>query len=331
MKLNIQEMLRYRRPAGSDTEARFIKRYIDSVPGVYSDKFGNRIKLHPTSKTIISVHTDTVHREQGMQQIAVNGPIVRLHARETVSNCLGADDTAGVYAALRMIQAGVPATFIFHREEEIGGLGSSWLARSYPDWFRQYDHCIALDRRGTSEIITRQAWARSASDEFATALATALDMGHAPSDKGVFTDSANYVGLVRECTNIAIGYQSEHTVFESLNLAYLEALITRLCSIDFAALPARDWYPDVADAAPSWSYSGRYRSYRTLYGGTRDSYCDSYSMNPALTDEDDDLDALDDRSYACCEYCGDPDILSTVMDMRLCETCADYFRNEEDY
>ena len=232
-------MLRYRRPAWSPTEEAFIAKYIDPVPGMYSDDYGNRILLHPTSKVLISCHTDTVHRDDGMQRILCFDNEVWLPWR-TKSNCLGADCTAGVYTALRMIEAGVAATFIFHRAEEIGGRGSDWLALNYPEWLEKFDICLALDRRGSDDIITSQMCGPTASAEFAISLAAALGMEHKPA-RGTFTDSANYAHLIPECSNISIGYKDEHTSNECLNLAYLERLIPALCAVDWESLTvARD-------------------------------------------------------------------------------------------
>lgn len=234
---DLLQMLTYRRPADSRTEEEFIARYIDAVHAdMYQDQFGNRILRTDggQGKVMIACHTDTVHHWAGRQKIQVVGGIASLPAH-TSSNCLGADDTAGVYAALRMIQAGVKATFIFHRQEEIGGCGSQWLADRYPEWLKQFDICLSLDRRGTQDIITHQFGTRTASDLFAWELADALDMLHKPAI-GIFTDSANYAHLIPECSNVSVGYRWEHTKAETLNLGYLEALIERLCKVDWQAL-----------------------------------------------------------------------------------------------
>jgi hypothetical protein len=195
------------------------------------DAYGNRILYCKDSRVMISTHTDTVHRTGGKQSIRVHNGILRT-AR---SNCLGADDTAGIYAALRMIDAGVKATFVFHRDEEIGGLGSKWLARTYPGWLQEFDVCLALDRRGTSDIITHQLFSRSASDLFAWSLADQLDLGHQPAE-GLYTDSVNYTHLIPECSNISVGYQDEHTPGEYLDIEYLEELIERLARVDWDEL-----------------------------------------------------------------------------------------------
>lgn len=242
----VREMLEHRRPARGKTEADFIARYIDTVPGMYSDAYGNRILICLGSKVLISCHTDSVHRMDGKQAVKVSrGGIAALDKRETVSNCLGADDAAGIYAALRMIEAGVKATFVFHRDEESGGRGSAWLASKYPEWIESFDICLALDRRGTKDVIVNQHYGMCASEEFAAGLASQLGMEHKAAD-GIFTDSANYVDLIPECSNLSIGYQNEHTTRETLDLNYLEAVIQRLVNVDWgkvpvARKPAEDW------------------------------------------------------------------------------------------
>jgi hypothetical protein len=249
-------MLSYRRPAKSRTEREFIARYLDSIPGMFADKYGNRILVCAESRVMISTHTDTVHRSDGLQRVsASHAGVIKLHPRETVSNCLGADDTAGIYAAIRMIEAGVQATFVFHREEEIGGWGSTWLAENYPEWLATFDVCLALDRRGTKDIITCQYGGECASEQFAWSLGGALGMGHAPAD-GIFTDSANYAHLIPECSNLSIGYQNEHTRAETLDSEYLERVIERLIAVDWSVLEiARDPLLDMVE--DSWGLSGK--------------------------------------------------------------------------
>lgn len=250
---SLYELLAYRRPADSKTERKFITRYLDTIPGMTADAYGNRIHVCPGAKTMISVHTDTVHRQAGMQRLKWVYNTITLHPFEKVSTCLGADDTAGIYAALRMIDAGVKATFVFHRGEEIGGKGSTWLAKNHREWVGTFNHCVALDRRGTQDIITHQGFGRCCSDEFAKELASALDMDHAPSEHGIFTDSANYVGIIPECTNVSAGYQHEHTIQESLDTAYLEKLIDALIAVKWDSLGVHAWTDNKWSIGESWA------------------------------------------------------------------------------
>lgn len=229
------EMLTYKRPHGYRAEQEFISRFLNPVKGMRQDYFGNIIYRHPISTVMFTCHTDTVHYEEGRQKVEVVDSTVKLPDNST-SNCLGADCTTGVFTCLRLIEAGVPATFVFHRGEEVGGLGSEWLADFYPDWVSSFTHCISLDRRGFSDIIVKQVTGPCCSTEFAHHLGDTLGMGHKPA-KGIFTDSANYAHLIPECTNVSVGYLGEHTRNEVQHLDYLERLIGRLCMVDWQNLP----------------------------------------------------------------------------------------------
>src|SRR6266487_1310165 len=88
------EMHTFCRPAGSKAERQFIRDYILPL-GVDNDDKGNRIKRIGRAPVLWSCHTDTVHRVGGRQPIDVQGECLRL-APNAISNCLGADDTAGV-------------------------------------------------------------------------------------------------------------------------------------------------------------------------------------------------------------------------------------------
>ena len=287
-------MLEYRRPARSGSEEEFIARYIDTIPGIYSDNYGNRIYPLPTSKVMISCHTDSVHRADGKQRVSVSRDgVVTLAPSEAVSNCLGADDAAGIYAALRMIEAGVKATFVFHRDEESGGRGSNWLAREYPEWIEKFNICLALDRRGTRDVIVRQGWGKCASDEFAEGLGTALGMNHHAAD-GIFTDSANYVDLIPECSNLSIGYQNEHTVKEALDLEYLEKVIGGLITVDWNGLPVARKPGDDGWVA---EWSGGYQ-----IGGQQEDACDYCGEVCAMRER-----RLTAEGYEVCGDCWEED------------------------
>jgi len=97
-------------------------------------------------------------------------------------------------------------------------------------------------------VIVTQSWGKCASAEFAAGLAKQLGMGHKAAD-GIFTDSANYVDLIPECSNLSIGYQREHSALETLDLNYLEAVIQRLIGVDWSTIqvvrvPGDDYEPE---------------------------------------------------------------------------------------
>jgi hypothetical protein len=248
------DMLQYRRPAGSKTERRFIADYIEPL-GVKRDDYGNLYKRIGNAPVLWSCHTDSVHKEGGKQNIA----IVHNHAQLSFasrSNCLGADDAVGVYLMREMILAQRPGLYVFHRAEEIGGKGSQAIAFDTPELLAGIGFAVAFDRKGNGDVITHQAGGRCCSDAFANSLATALGGRYAPSDQGLFTDTANYTDLIGECTNVSVGYQHEHTTREAVDLAHVldlrEAALSLDCNAFAFVRQAGEVDPDDYGGWPSW-------------------------------------------------------------------------------
>jgi hypothetical protein len=241
------------RPAGSKAEKAFIKQYLTPL-GVRVDQAGNLIKRIGDAPVLWSCHTDTVHYTGGKQSIAYGDGVVTLCDTKTGPNCLGADDTAGIWLMREMILAQRPGLYIFHRAEERGGIGSSHIAETTPDLLEGIQFAIALDRAGITDVITHQAGGRCCSDKFALSLASQLPTSFAPCAKGVFTDTANYTHLVPECTNLSVGYYNQHKATERLDLHFLYDLRDALLALDVRDLTvARDhtipedefsWFPD---------------------------------------------------------------------------------------
>ncbi len=235
------DMLTYCRPAGSQTDREFCARFIP--PSALRDLYGNyhvyidNLDGSP-SGILWSCHTDTVHRSDGRQTVRYSPAtgLVKLSKRSyrDKRNCLGADDTVGVWLCLQMIARGIPGHYTFHYGEERGGIGSGNLVAEDPTWFADARYVIALDRRGTQDVITNQAGDRSASDLFAYSLALELDqvgLDYRPSDRGIYTDSAEYMYHVPECTNLSVGYYAEHTIHEYLDTDHALRLLEGLCLV----------------------------------------------------------------------------------------------------
>ena len=60
-----------------------------------------------------------------------------------------------------------------------------------------------------------------------------------PDDTGVYTDTAEFTGIIPECTNISVGYYSEHTDKEKLDVIHLQALADRCLRIDWDGLATK--------------------------------------------------------------------------------------------
>lgn len=136
---------------------------------------------------------------------------------------LGADDKTGVTIMCMMIRAGVYGHYVFFAGEEVGCLGSGDLAdKCNPG---SYDVCISFDRKGYDSIITHQTGIRTASDEWAAELARRLhcmddSLNYRPDSTGVFTDSREFKDKIRECTNLSVGYFSQHTHAERQDIGF---------------------------------------------------------------------------------------------------------------
>jgi hypothetical protein len=106
----------------------------------------------------------------------------------------------------------------------------------------QFDRAIAFDRRGMDNIISHQGWSRCASDAFCQALADELNLHdenlmYAPDDTGVYTDTAEFVDIIPECTNISVGYDHEHSQQECLNTHHYELLSQAVLRVEWDKLP----------------------------------------------------------------------------------------------
>jgi len=229
MTAQLDLMHQYCRPAGSVTDNAFRKRWLMVLPNATLDAHANIHVPVPnpdgTPSTILwSAHTDTVHKESGFQttELSPSGML-----RSLKSNCLGADDTAGVWLLRELIKAKVPGHYIFHYGEERGCVGSRALAASSREWLQQFTTALAFDRKGQHEIITHQCGSRTASDTWADAFAAEVNgakgskLALSASPEGVYTDTESYADIIPECTNIAVGYTAQHTQAETLDVPYL--------------------------------------------------------------------------------------------------------------
>jgi len=223
-------MLTYCRPAGSRTEQGFINRFLKPL-GVEKDAHGNRlITIGKNPEVLWSSHTDSVHLKKGHQEVQFDGKFARL-AEGSSSNCLGADDAAGIWIMMEMIKAKVPGLYIFHAAEEIGCVGSRAILTKSRDLLKGIKSAIAFDRRGNNSVITHQG-GRCCSDGFAHSLADQLPARFGLDNTGMVTDTKVYMHTIPECTNISVGYYNEHSPEEKLNIPHLLELRDHMVKID---------------------------------------------------------------------------------------------------
>jgi len=192
-----------------------------------------------------------------------------------------------------MIEAGVPAYYVFFRGEERGGIGSKWLAEEMPALFASIDRAVAFDRADYYDVITHQSGGRCCSDEFAQALCDALGTGEdwfLPCDGGVYTDTAEFTDLVPECTNVSVGYKHQHGDREEQDIEFLQRLAALAVAVDWDALPTkRD--PKVYERDDWRSAIGKYSG--TQYSLASPSKYAKYDGKSAYKDWRDQRDAYE--------------------------------------
>jgi hypothetical protein len=236
------DILGFARPHGSKTEKRFCREFLDKVDGMQRDGFGNRYLRIGTAPILWSCHVDTVAKHGGPQLLAyeaVKQEVTLAKGRAGMS--LGADDGAGIYIMLNMIEAGIEGLYIFHRGEEVGCLGSRWIVKNTPELLDGIDAAIAFDRAGTDDVITDQINGQTASVTFAQSLADLLNGADAgfryrPDDTGVYTDTNEYAEHIRECTNLSVGYYGQHGPRERLDVGHCERLLDAVLAVDWSKL-----------------------------------------------------------------------------------------------
>lgn len=230
------EMLRFRRAPGTKSIRAFEKRFLFPIFGK-PDIAGNySLDVGQYPNVIFAAHFDSVHYTGGMQRIEIIGDCVTLAPSEMKSNCLGADCATGIWLILEMISAGISGRYIVHAEEERGCIGARWIVKNRPEMLKGIDAVISLDRKGTGDIITHQSPGRTCSDDFADSLALILGLPMKASDRGSYTDSVEYADDISECTNLSVGYYSQHTEKESQDLSFAESLRIALIQADWRGL-----------------------------------------------------------------------------------------------
>jgi len=96
---SLTSMLKYKRKPRTDSIKDFSERFLHPTFG-FPDKNGNyELIVGKKPKICFAAHYDTVHSDDGMQNIQINNQIVTL-ANGSKSNCLGADCATGIWLIL---------------------------------------------------------------------------------------------------------------------------------------------------------------------------------------------------------------------------------------
>ena len=184
-------------------------------------------------------HLDTATSALTQVTHVFDGKIIKTDGK----SILGADDKAGVTIMLYMIENKIPGLYYFFLGEEVGCVGSKKVAAAQKETkIEGINKVISFDRRGTDSVITFQSSQRCCSDAFGEALSKQLNLAddsfsYKNDPTGILTDSVQFIKIYSECTNISVGYYSEHTGKERQNINYLERLAKASVQVDWNSLP----------------------------------------------------------------------------------------------
>lgn len=133
---------------------------------------------------------------------------------------LGADDRAGVFAILKILQDGYRPSIIFTTDEEMGGLGANALAdRNCPIPGLKY--MIELDRQGDNDCVFYECYC----PEF---IEYVESFGFC-EQYGTFSDISFLMPGWKICgVNLSIGYEDEHSYSEILKVESLFSTIQKV-------------------------------------------------------------------------------------------------------
>ena len=210
--------------------------------GLQKDKWENYYKIVGKSETMFTSHLDTADRQQSdvvlYSDIKGTDEILRSDGK----TILGADCKSGVAIMLYMISHNIPGIYYFFIGEERGGIGSRDVSNNFESvvHLKGVKRCVSFDRRNYNSVITSQFGEVCCSDTFGKALAgelnrSGLKMTLDPT--GIFTDSASFMDIIPECTNISVGYFEEHTRNEHQNMTFLQKLADACLNVKWETLP----------------------------------------------------------------------------------------------
>jgi hypothetical protein len=285
VKRKFLKLTKYTYPYGTENllKSHLPKRYKEDGLGNFYLLIGNK------PSTMFTCHLDTACKK--------SEPVKHRFTEEYIhtdnKTILGADDKAGMVVLLSLIEKNIPGLYYFFIGEEVGCIGSGRVSQIWKntEFSSHINKVVSFDRRGTNSVITEQFYGTCCSNEFAFELSKRLNsvdnsFKFKPDPTGIFTDSAKFMDLVPECTNISVGYYDEHTLKERQDIVFLKKLCNAVSKIDWESLPIKrnpddiysnyyeDFYPttDLYIEKKEEEWSENYFSYFTIGTSSKKMY-----------------------------------------------------------
>lgn len=268
-------------------------------------------------RPLVSVHTDTVGNNNPTTLLELNTlspDKISLWPFSTAS-VLGGDDRSGCYIALEMIKRGTvtPFNYGFFCQEEVGAIGSSKFCLDTE--LDQYSCVIGLDRASRKGVQNIATYSYD-NDEL---IEIFVGLGY-QEQYGSFSDCSNissYCDLA--CVNLSVGYYSEHTKMETLDVSLMEQTLQVMLNVVipnkvFVAKPTVTKY---GKSWPNWMHELEDEEFESYSGGYR-----SRSRGNVIDAEVSEIYPDDGIAIRmCCDFCESFTPLYEINGSQVCGDC----------
>ena len=137
-------------------------------------------------------------------------------------DALGADDRAGIYIIINLLEKGYKPSIILTDLEEEGGQGADALIRKYPDCpLKECKALIQLDRRGEKDAVYYECDNVDFEEK--------INSYGFETNWGTFTDISLFGPQWKiAAVNLSVGYLNEHQPIETLHLKWCHNTIDKV-------------------------------------------------------------------------------------------------------
>ena len=245
---------------------------------------------------------------------------------------LGADDRAGLFAILQIVQSGLRPSVILTTDEERGGLGAQKLAkRECPIPFLRY--MIQLDRRGNNDCVFYDCYCPSFIEY--------VESFGFLEKEGSYSDISFLMPAWQVCgVNLSVGYEDEHSYTEHLDVNALFRTIKLVTNMLTQEKIPHFPYKEAKNALTDWWGDSRaYYDAGEYDMGLPCHKCGKYYF---------DFELIPVKGYKVkkmlnycpdcivdnvnwCDICGKPyEIGLPEEDINICQDCTEELTNAEN-
>lgn len=232
---------------------------------------------------------------------------------------LGADDRAGIFAIIKILQSGLRPSIILTCGEEQGGLGASALVEKYPDCpITGLKYMIELDRRGTNDCVFYDCYCPEFVD-YVEKFGFCERWGSF-SDISFLMPEWNIVGV-----NLSVGYEDEHSYTEILNIGPLFDTIRKVKQmLQEESIPDFK-YDELPTTNSVWWKHTNYFSNEQRCSKCKKPFSD-YELFPVFgIDRQPKVFCCDCMvgNVEWCDSCGEAFEIDSPANPKLCKICAE--------